>query len=94
MTRPLPKPLHRRARADADVLDAIDHYLAAAPEAAAGFVDALEAAYRHIQRALAQDEASCVVFGIPKEAIALGAVDEVLPLARVAGAISAFDARG
>ena len=45
-------------------------------------------------RTLAQDEASCVVFGIPKEAIALGAVDEVLPLARVAGAISAFDARG
>lgn len=30
---------------------------------------------------LAQDEASCVVFGMPKEAIAMGAVDEVLPLA-------------
>ena len=29
---------------------------------------------------LAQDEASCVVFGMPKEAIALGAVDKVLPL--------------
>lgn len=29
---------------------------------------------------LAQDEASCVVFGMPKEAIAAGAVDEVLPL--------------
>ena len=28
----------------------------------------------------AQDEASCVVFGMPKEAIVLGAVDEVLPL--------------
>ena len=28
---------------------------------------------------LAQDEASCVVFGMPKEAIALGAVDKVVP---------------
>ena len=29
---------------------------------------------------LAQDEASCVVFGMPKEAIAVGGVDEVVPL--------------
>jgi two-component system chemotaxis response regulator CheB len=29
---------------------------------------------------LAQDEASCVVFGMPREAIALGAVHEVVPL--------------
>lgn len=29
---------------------------------------------------LAQDEHSCVVFGMPKEAIALGGVDEVVPL--------------
>jgi two-component system, chemotaxis family, protein-glutamate methylesterase/glutaminase len=29
---------------------------------------------------IAQDEATCVVFGMPKEAIALGAVDKVLPL--------------
>ena len=29
---------------------------------------------------LAQDEASCVVFGMPKEAIAAGAVDEVVSL--------------
>jgi two-component system chemotaxis response regulator CheB len=33
---------------------------------------------------IAQDEASCVVFGMPKEAIALGAVDDVVPLGRVA----------
>lgn len=45
-------------------------------------------------RTIAQDEQSCVVFGMPKEAIATGGVDEILPLSRVAGAISAFDARG
>jgi two-component system chemotaxis response regulator CheB len=33
---------------------------------------------------LAQDEASCVVFGMPKEAIAVGAVDEVLPVTKMA----------
>ncbi len=32
----------------------------------------------------AQDEASCVVFGMPREAIALGAVDEVVPLPSMA----------
>jgi two-component system chemotaxis response regulator CheB len=33
---------------------------------------------------IAQDEASCVVFGMPKEAIALGAVDEVVALPEIA----------
>ena len=33
----------------------------------------------------AQDEASCVVFGMPREAIAHGAVHEVLPLTQIAG---------
>ena len=33
---------------------------------------------------VAQDEASCVVFGMPREAIAHGAVQEVLPLAQIA----------
>ncbi|MBT9488637.1 MAG: chemotaxis response regulator protein-glutamate methylesterase [Rubrivivax sp.] len=45
-------------------------------------------------RTVAQDEASCVVFGMPMEAIKLGAVDEVLPLDQIAGAVLRFDARG
>jgi two-component system chemotaxis response regulator CheB len=44
-------------------------------------------------RTLAQDEASCVVFGMPKEAIARGGVDAVLPLKEMAAAILAFDRR-
>ena len=35
----------------------------------------------------AQDEASCVVFGMPKEAIAVGASDEILPLRDIAPAV-------
>jgi two-component system chemotaxis response regulator CheB len=38
-------------------------------------------------RTFAQDEASCVVFGMPREAIALGAVERVLPLSRIPEAI-------
>ena len=34
-----------------------------------------------------QDEASCVVFGMPREAIAHGAANEVLPLQRIAPAL-------
>jgi two-component system chemotaxis response regulator CheB len=34
---------------------------------------------------IAQDEATCIVFGMPKEAIACGAVDEILPLQKIAG---------
>ncbi len=36
---------------------------------------------------LAQDEASCVVFGMPKEAIAMGAADEVVHLGFMSQAI-------
>jgi two-component system chemotaxis response regulator CheB len=32
---------------------------------------------------MAQDEASCIVFGMPKEAIKLGGADVVLPLSRI-----------
>jgi two-component system chemotaxis response regulator CheB len=38
---------------------------------------------------IAQDEATCVVFGMPKEAIKRGAVSKVLPLDAVAGAVLA-----
>jgi two-component system chemotaxis response regulator CheB len=34
-----------------------------------------------------QDEASCVVFGMPREAIAHGAANEVMPLSRIAPAL-------
>ena len=33
---------------------------------------------------IAQDEATSVVFGMPNEAIKLGAVDEILPLQSIA----------
>lgn len=36
---------------------------------------------------IAQDEKSCIVFGMPKEAIKLGAIDKVLPLDSIAGEV-------
>ena len=36
---------------------------------------------------IAQDEESCVVFGMPNEAIKLGAVDKVLPLTKIPEAV-------
>ena len=36
---------------------------------------------------IAQDEATSVVFGMPNEAIKRGAVDKVLPLKAIAGAV-------
>jgi two-component system chemotaxis response regulator CheB len=38
-------------------------------------------------KTFAQDEASCVVFGMPKEAISRGAIDEVASLDEIAGRI-------
>ncbi len=43
-------------------------------------------------RTIAQDEASCVVFGMPCEAIRKGAVDRILPLDRVAAELIAWSA--
>ena len=36
---------------------------------------------------VAQNEESCIVFGMPKEAIALGAADKIVPLSRIASEI-------
>jgi two-component system, chemotaxis family, protein-glutamate methylesterase/glutaminase len=54
-------------------------------DGAAGMLDMRKAgAYT-----LAQDEASCIVFGMPREAIALGAVDEVVPLSEMSHRVMA-----
>jgi two-component system chemotaxis response regulator CheB len=42
---------------------------------------------------IAQDEASCVVFGMPKEAISRGAVDVVMPLEQIASAALTLQSR-
>ncbi|PIZ24047.1 MAG: chemotaxis response regulator protein-glutamate methylesterase, partial [Comamonadaceae bacterium CG_4_10_14_0_8_um_filter_57_29] len=44
-------------------------------------------------RCIAQNEETCVVFGMPKEAIKLQAVDDILPLEAMARAILQFDSR-
>jgi len=36
---------------------------------------------------IAQDEESCVVYGMPREAVKLGAADRVLPLSAISGAV-------
>jgi two-component system chemotaxis response regulator CheB len=38
---------------------------------------------------IAQDEASCVVYGMPREAVAVGAVHEILPLQRISAQLLA-----
>ena len=46
-------------------------------------------------RTIAQNSETCVVFGMPREAIALGCVDQVLPLGQVAnGILAACTANG
>jgi len=40
---------------------------------------------------IAQDEASCIVFGMPMEAIRIGGIDHVLPLDQLAAAIINHD---
>ena len=44
-------------------------------------------------RCIAQNEETCVVFGMPKEAIKLQAVDDILALEHIARAILQFDSR-
>jgi two-component system chemotaxis response regulator CheB len=36
---------------------------------------------------IAQDEATCVVYGMPREAVALGAAEDVAPLGDIAGRV-------
>lgn len=40
---------------------------------------------------IAQDEQSCVVFGMPKEAIALDAANKILPLEKIANAVTSYN---
>ena len=44
-------------------------------------------------KTIAQDEASCVVFGMPKEAIKLGAADQIMALDQIPAAIVSHSAR-
>jgi toxin ParE1/3/4 len=47
-----PRPVVPRSAANEDIKEALDYYLGASSvEAALGFIDALESAYRHIARA-------------------------------------------
>jgi two-component system chemotaxis response regulator CheB len=39
-------------------------------------------------RTVAQDEATSLVFGMPKEAIAIGAVDEIMPLSHISSTVA------
>jgi two-component system chemotaxis response regulator CheB len=43
---------------------------------------------------IGQDEASCVVYGMPREAVKLGAVDSEMPLDRIAAEMVRFYQRG
>jgi two-component system chemotaxis response regulator CheB len=55
--------------------------------------DGAEAMNDHGAATIAQDEASCVVFGMPREAIASGGVDEIVPLDRIAKRVLALAER-
>ena len=55
-------------------------------DGAAGMLEMKQAGAYHF----AQDEASCVVFGMPKEAIAMGGVDEIVPLPAMTSKVLAY----
>lgn len=55
-------------------------------DGAAGLLELREAG----ARTLAQDEASCVVYGMPKEAVRRGAVERSVPLSAIARELLAF----
>jgi two-component system chemotaxis response regulator CheB len=56
--------------------------------------DGLLAMRRAGAHTIAQDEASSVVFGMPREAILLGAASQVLPLEQIAQALVSLAERG
>ncbi|PSC03973.1 chemotaxis response regulator protein-glutamate methylesterase [Alsobacter soli] len=56
--------------------------------------DGLLAMRRAGAHTIAQDEATCVVYGMPKAAVTIGAVDQVLPLDRIADHILSGAPRG
>ncbi|MBN1582349.1 MAG: chemotaxis-specific protein-glutamate methyltransferase CheB [Anaerolineae bacterium] len=56
-------------------------------------VEGLVALHRSGGVTLAQDEASCVVYGMPREAAARGAVDQVMPLELIALSLEQLDAK-
>jgi two-component system chemotaxis response regulator CheB len=41
-------------------------------------------------RTVAEDESTCIVFGMPKEAIKLGGVDRIVPLDQIPSEIIAY----
>jgi two-component system chemotaxis response regulator CheB len=43
---------------------------------------------------IAQDEPTCTVFGMPKEAIRVGAVDHVMPISQIAGVLGRLHTHG
>jgi two-component system chemotaxis response regulator CheB len=52
----------------------------------------MQALHRTGAVTIAQDEATSVIFGMPKEAIALGGVDHVLPLPEIPAMLSRLSA--
>jgi two-component system chemotaxis response regulator CheB len=52
--------------------------------------EGLSAMKKSGSRTMAQDEASCVVYGMPREAVRLGAVDAVVPLKDIASRLMSW----
>ena len=72
MSRRAAKPLIRRARANADVAEAIDHYLTASTTVALHFIDAMAAAHEHVRRTVprrrrADPQSSLLSLDLPPE---------------------------
>ena len=55
--------------------------------------EGLASMYKQGAYTIAQDEASCAVFGMPKAAISRGAATQVLPLEHIAEVVTGLFAR-